>query len=140
MPPLHKSSNPFPIGRIRVRPKINFSTRIAPAKHSQRRDGRFIFPSSSLIFRERVGEKVALLFVNCVDGLRKSIIFRTFIIYVFHCRNFRTCSFFPLALLQYVRGILVRGRKNRSVLIAFYRIKKCASQQKLLNVKVLSLR
>ena len=23
-PPLHKSSNPFPIGRIRLRPKINF--------------------------------------------------------------------------------------------------------------------
>ena len=24
IPPLHKSSNPFPIGRIRLRPKINF--------------------------------------------------------------------------------------------------------------------
>ena len=30
-----------------------------------------------------------------------------------------TCSFFPLALLQYVRGILL-GRKNRSVLFFFF--------------------
>ena len=104
-------------------------TRIAPAKHSQRRDGRFIFPSSSLIFRNR--RKGSFVVRKLCGRLTETYN------YVFHCRNL---FLLPLALLQYDRGILGLGRKNRSVLIAFYRIKKCSSQQKLLNVKVLSLR
>ena len=52
--------------------------------------------------------------------------------YVFHC------SLLPL--LQHLRGILALGQSNRREPIPFYRIKKYISQQKLLNVKVSSLR
>ena len=63
---------------VRLTEKI-ILTRIAHAKHSQRRDGRFIFPSSSLILRNR--RKGSFVVRKLCGRLTETYN------YVFHCRN-----------------------------------------------------
>ena len=69
-----------------------FTTRIAPAKHSQRRDGHFIFPSSGLIFRNR--RKGSFVDRKLCGRLTETYN------YVFHYRNLFLPPPGPIAVLK----------------------------------------
>ena len=101
-------------------------TRIAPAKHSQRRDGRFIFPSSSLIFRNR--RKGSFAVRKLCGRLTETYN------YVFHCRNLFLP---PLALFQYVRVILVLGRWTEKIVVCSLLFKFLPHQKMFITAKVI---